>query len=73
MRVEKKTSQRSEFPDMQAMTRERWEQIAAWWDDTIGDGNPTQDELVEPTQMALLDLKPGDRVLEGCNRAIPRI
>lgn len=59
-----KPTQRSEFPDMQAAAHARWEQIADWWDDTIGDGNPTQDELVEPNQMALLDLQPGDRVLE---------
>ncbi|ETX02562.1 MAG: hypothetical protein ETSY1_03125, partial [Candidatus Entotheonella factor] len=59
-----KPSQPSEFPDMQAIAHERWEQIANWWDDTIGDGNPTQDELVEPNQIELLDLQPGERVLE---------
>lgn len=60
----KPTNQQSEFPHMQATAQERWEQIADWWDDTIGDGNATQDQLVEPNQMELLDLKPGERVLE---------
>ncbi|ETX07004.1 class I SAM-dependent methyltransferase [Candidatus Entotheonella palauensis] len=60
----KQPTQPSEFPDMQATAHERWERIADWWDDTIGDGNPTQDELVEPNQMELLDLEPGERVLE---------
>ncbi len=49
---------------MQATARERWERLADWWDDTIGDGNRTQDELVEPNQMDLLDLRPGERVLD---------
>lgn len=58
---------RSEFPDMQDDARSRWEAIAEWWDDRIGDGNRTQDELVEPNQERLLALRPGERVLDiGC-------
>jgi SAM-dependent methyltransferase len=55
---------RSEFPEMQSDTHGRWDALAEWWDDRIGDGNRTQDELLEPNQMKLLDLKPGERVLD---------
>jgi SAM-dependent methyltransferase len=43
---------------------EVWDNIAGWWDDKIGDGNDTQDILVEPAQERLLDLKPGEKVLD---------
>ena len=43
---------------------EIWDEIAGWWDDKIGDGNTAQDYLIEPTQERLLDLHPGERVLD---------
>lgn len=47
--------------------RQIWNTNAEWWDDRIGDGNAFQDELVEPTQLALLGDLAGKRVLDiGC-------
>lgn len=53
-----------DFPEYSEATRGVWNDIAEWWDDRIGDGNTTQDLLVEPTQERLLDLKPGEDVLD---------
>jgi SAM-dependent methyltransferase len=55
---------RSEFPEMQSDARGRWDALAEWWDDKIGEGNRTQDELLEPNQLRLLGLKTGERVLD---------
>ena len=42
-----------------------WEANAAFWDDHIGsEGNAFYRELVAPSQMRLLDLRPGERVLD---------
>ncbi len=43
---------------------ESWDNLAEWWDDAIGDGNPTQDLIVEPYTEKLLALQPGERVLD---------
>jgi 2-polyprenyl-3-methyl-5-hydroxy-6-metoxy-1,4-benzoquinol methylase len=56
--------EKSEFPEMQSDARGRWDALAEWWDDKIGEGNRTQDELLEPNQLRLLELKPGQRVLD---------
>lgn len=56
--------QSPDFPEFTPKTTEVWDKLAAWWDDKIGDGNATQDILVEPAQERLLDLKTGDRVLD---------
>ena len=53
-----------DFPEFLDEAVEIWDEISAWWDDKIGDGNTAQDYLIEPTQERLLDLKPGDRVLD---------
>lgn len=54
----------SDFPEFTSESTRVWDSIANWWDDKIGGGNATQDILVEPTQERLLDLKPGERVLD---------
>jgi SAM-dependent methyltransferase len=54
----------ADFPEHAADTRPVWDQLADWWDERIGDGNATQDLLVEPTQERLLALAPGERVLD---------
>jgi ubiquinone/menaquinone biosynthesis C-methylase UbiE len=41
-----------------------WDELAEWWDDAIGDGNATQDLLVEPVQERLLELNEGETVLD---------
>jgi 2-polyprenyl-3-methyl-5-hydroxy-6-metoxy-1,4-benzoquinol methylase len=53
-----------DFPEMTQGTTPVWDNLAEWWDDKIGDGNATQDYLVEPTQERLLGLKPGEQVLD---------
>ena len=53
-----------DFPEFAARTTEVWDRIAEWWDDRIGDGNATQDLLVEPTTERMLELQPGARVLD---------
>jgi 2-polyprenyl-3-methyl-5-hydroxy-6-metoxy-1,4-benzoquinol methylase len=53
-----------DFPEYSAPATESWDNLAEWWDDQIGDGNPTQDLVVEPYSERLLDLQPGERVLD---------
>jgi 2-polyprenyl-3-methyl-5-hydroxy-6-metoxy-1,4-benzoquinol methylase len=53
-----------DFPEFDAASTETWDRLADWWDDRIGDGNPTQDLLVEPVTERLLELKPGEQVLD---------
>jgi ubiquinone/menaquinone biosynthesis C-methylase UbiE len=60
-------NQSPDFPEFDDRTAAIWDSIAEWWDDRIGDGNATQDLLVEPSQERLLELRPGERVLDiGC-------
>lgn len=59
-----KTPPSPDFPEYTAPATESWDNLAEWWDDQIGDGNPTQDLLVEPYTEKLLELKPGERVLD---------
>ena len=53
-----------DFPEYTQPAVESWDNLAEWWDDTIGDGNATQDLIVEPYSEKLLDLQPGERVLD---------
>lgn len=56
-----------EFRELNDENRAIWDGNAEWWDDRIGDGNDFQDELIEPTQLRLLDVQPGETVLDvGC-------
>ena len=58
------TSKSPDFPEYTAPATESWDNLAEWWDDAIGDGNPTQDLIVEPYTEKLLELQPGERVLD---------
>ncbi len=61
------TGHQADFPQFDGLTAPVWDRIADWWDDAIGDGNATQDLLVEPTQERLLQIRPGERILDvGC-------
>jgi 2-polyprenyl-3-methyl-5-hydroxy-6-metoxy-1,4-benzoquinol methylase len=56
-----------DFTEHAAATAATWDALAEWWDAEIGDGNPTQDVLVEPAQERLLAPGPGDLILDaGC-------
>ena len=51
--------------ELAGRAREAWEKNAAWWDDYIGaDGNAFHRELIAPSQLRLLDLRRGERVLD---------
>ena len=52
-----------DFPEYVENTGKVWDRIAEWWDDRIGDGNAVQD-LLEPITESMLELKPGDQVLD---------
>ena len=53
-----------DFAEYNSATREVWDRLAEWWDDRIGDGNPTQELLLEPNTERMLALQPGERVLD---------
>ena len=53
-----------DFPQFIEEAVEIWDEISEWWDDKIGDGNTAQDYLIEPTQERLLDLEPGESILD---------
>ena len=51
--------------DINRQTREIWDANAEWWDDYVGaEGNDFHRVLIAPSQMRLLRVKPGQRVLE---------
>ena len=41
-----------------------WNEIAEWWDEATGEGNDFHKLLIEPVTDRLLDLKPGEKVLD---------
>jgi SAM-dependent methyltransferase len=56
----------TETPTNEAV-REVWDANAAFWDDRMGEGNLFHRTLVGPAAERLLDIQPGERVLEfGC-------
>ncbi|HEV3260682.1 MAG TPA: class I SAM-dependent methyltransferase [Gemmataceae bacterium] len=51
-------------PELTAKTQAIWDQNAAWWDDKIGEGNAFQQQLVGPATERLLEVRPGENVLD---------
>ncbi len=52
-------------------TRDIWNQNATFWDEKMGDGNQFQKILVGPASERLLNLKPGELVLEiACGNGV---
>jgi 2-polyprenyl-3-methyl-5-hydroxy-6-metoxy-1,4-benzoquinol methylase len=45
-------------------TRAAWDQNAAFWDERMGEGNDFVEVLTWPATVRLLDLEPGERVLD---------
>ena len=45
-------------------TREAWNENAAFWDERMGEGNDFVEVLIWPATMRLLELHPGERVLD---------
>jgi len=58
------SEQSPDFPEYDGKTAPVWDNLAEWWDDKIGDGNGFQDYLIEPATERLLELRPGERVLD---------
>ncbi|MFQ5456976.1 MAG: class I SAM-dependent methyltransferase [Myxococcota bacterium] len=56
-----------EFPDLLADQVGRWEKLADWWHQETGDADELHRELVIPSTKRLLELRPGEKVLDiGC-------
>ena len=56
-----------DFVELGRETVEIWERNADFWDERMGEGNAFHKLLIEPTQLDLLSLKRGERVLDiGC-------
>jgi SAM-dependent methyltransferase len=45
--------------------RQIWERIADWWDAAIGEGNEFQNLLIMPATDRLLNLRPGESVIDA--------
>lgn len=45
-------------------TRDIWDRNAEWWDDRMGEGNDFQRILIGPATERLLELRPGETVLD---------
>lgn len=60
--------------DLDAMnkgTQDAWNQNAEFWDEKMGEGNLFQRVLVGPTTERMLELKPGELVLEiACGNGV---
>ena len=56
-----------DFAELGNETVDIWERNADFWDERMGEGNAFHKLLIEPTQLDLLSLKRGERVLDiGC-------
>lgn len=53
-----------EFRALEQEIREIWNQNAQWWDEKVGEGNEFQRILIGPATDQLLDLHPGEQVLD---------
>jgi 2-polyprenyl-3-methyl-5-hydroxy-6-metoxy-1,4-benzoquinol methylase len=51
-------------PPTNEKVRAIWQEIAAWWDNHIGEGNDFQKTLIIPPTGRLLDPKPGQTILD---------
>jgi SAM-dependent methyltransferase len=54
----------ADFPEHVDDNRRIWNANARWWDDRIGDGNDFQTLLIEPATERLLNVTPGDTILD---------
>lgn len=50
--------------NMNQQARETWNAIADWWDEAMGEADPSHQYLIHPALETLLTITPGERVLE---------
>jgi len=61
----------SQPTDLNDETRDIWDQNASFWDERMGDGNDFQRILIGPASERLLNLQPGETVLEiACGNGV---
>ena len=53
-----------DFAALERETVEIWDRNADFWDEGMGEGNAFHKNLIEPTQLRLLSLESGERVLD---------
>ena len=53
-----------DFPALASESRAIWNENARWWDNKMGDGNDWQKLLIAPAVERLLQITPGERVLD---------
>jgi SAM-dependent methyltransferase len=53
-----------DFPELARESRDLWDENARWWDAKMGEGNDWHQLLIAPAVEKLLDIQPGERVLE---------
>ena len=54
----------ADYPELNRETGEIWDRNADYWDERMGEGNSFHKLLIEPAQIKLLALQPGERVLD---------
>ena len=65
------TENTSQPTNLNEETRNIWDQKAAFWDDKMGDGNDFQRILTGPASERLLNLQPGETVIEiACGNGV---
>ena len=58
------TNPQTDHPELSAENRDIWNANAKWWDERVGDGNDFQNYLIEPASETLLEITPGESVLD---------
>lgn len=58
-------AEQNQLPEpSEGSTRDTWERLAGWWDESIGEGNEFQLNLIMPATDRLLGVRPGDVILD---------